>query len=336
METRKKLAVIGGILVLLHICANAMELDSPQALLRTLVTDTSLIERSVSMELTGFLADNSPDSTPTVTSAPVPEATAPPEPAPTVSPLILETVVGGGITIDNKTDYTVDTAKLLTEGPSLQLQKGKPQILIIHTHSSEAYTMDDFDRYEASDDSRTQDLNYNIIRVGDELTEALRDCGLEVIHDREIYDYPSYAGSYSRAGEAIEQYLAKYPSIAIVIDVHRDAIGSGDVVYKTLAEGENNPCAQTMFVVGTNASGLEHPDWKENLKLALYLQSAVYTQHPTLQRPVKLVSERYNQQLTTGSLILEVGSNGNTLQEALNAIRLFGKSAGPALAKLIQ
>ena len=172
--------------------------------------------------------------------------------------------------------------------------------------------------------------------MGDALTDALRSHGLQVIHDREIYDYPSYTGSYTRTGQAIEQYLAKYPTIAVVIDLHRDAIGSGDVVYKTVAEDEDTPCAQTMFVVGSNASGLEHPQWEQNLKLALYLQAAVHMAHPTLQRPVKLVRERYNQQLTTGSLILEVGSNGNTLQEALNAINLFAEAAGPALLSLIQ
>ena len=196
--------------------------------------------------------------------------------------------------------------------------------------------MDDFDRYTPSDNTRTQDTKYNVVRVGDALTDALRSHGLEVIHDRSIYDHPSYTGSYTRAGEAINQYLAKYPSIALVIDLHRDAIGSGDVVYKTVAEDEDLPCAQTMFVVGTDAGGLEHPKWEQNLKLALYLQAAVHLQHPTLQRPVKLVKERYNQQLTTGSLILEVGSNGNTLAEALHAINFFAEAAGPALKALVE
>ena len=168
------------------------------------------------------------------------------------------------------------------------------------------------------------------------LTEALRSYGLEVIHDREIYDYPSYTGSYTRCGDAISEYLQQYPSIAVVIDVHRDAIGNDDVVYKTVAEDEDTPCAQTMFVVGSDASGLHHPQWEENLRLALYLQASVHMKHPTLQRAVKLVRERYNQQLTTGSLILEVGSNGNTLQEAINAVTFFAEGAGPALAKLVQ
>lgn len=332
MALRRRIAALGAVLVLLHICTNAAGCDSFSQLIHKLLTDPRLVQHAISLELTGQLADL--DNTPAPSVSPAP--TVAPTPSPTPTPQIVEAIIAGGIRVDNSTDYTIDTAQLLTEGPSITLQAGQPQILIVHTHSSEAYTMDDFDRYESSDSSRTQDVNYNVVRVGDALTEKLRSYGLEVIHDREIYDYPSYTGSYTRCGEAITQYLAKYPSIAIVIDVHRDAIVSGDVVYKTMAEDEDTPCAQTMFVVGTNASGLEHPNWEENLKLALYLQAAVHLKHPTLQRAVKLVQERYNQQLTTGSLILEVGSNGNTLQEALNAIELFAEGAGPALAALIK
>jgi len=330
MELRRRIAALGAVLVFLHIFTDAAGCDSFTQLLQMTFHDPQLIRNVISRELADW-SENPADEV-TLT----PNASAAETPVPTVTPQILEAIIAGGIRVDNSTQYPIDTAQLLTEGPSVTLQAGQPQILIIHTHSSEAYTMDDFDQYEPSDSSRTQDINYNVIRVGDALTEALRSYGLEVVHDREIYDYPSYTGSYTRCGDAIVQYLAKYPSIAVVIDLHRDAIGSGDVVYKTVAEDENMPCAQTMFVVGTDASGLDHPNWEKNLKLALYLQAAVHMKHPTLQRAVKLVQERYNQQLTHGSLILEVGSNGNTLQEALNAIAFFAEGAGPALAKLIK
>lgn len=331
MELRKQMAGFGALLVAGHILLNAMGYSSPREAFSDLLRPENLVRMAVTMELGKPLSDSTVPPMPTVTVV-----THTPQPTPSPTPQILDAIIAGGIRIDNATDYTIDTAQLLTEGPPQQPVKGHPQILIVHTHSSEAYTMDDFDRYTPSDTTRTQDTKYNVIRVGDVLTEALREYGLEVIHDRAIYDYPSYTGSYTRAGEAIQQYLEKYPSIAIVIDLHRDAIGDGDVVYKTIAEDENTPCAQTMFVVGTNASGLEHPKWEENLKLALYLQAAVHTAHPTLQRPIKLVRERYNQQLTTGSLILEVGSNGNTLAEALNAIEFFAEAAGPALASLVK
>ena len=331
MGLRKHTARLGALLVAGHIALNAMGYSSPREAMAELLSPEGLVRMAVTMELGKPLTDTTVPPMPTVTVV-----THTPQPSPTPTPQIIDAIIAGGIRIDNATDYAIDTAQLLTEGPPQALTAGQPQILIVHTHSSEAYTMDDFDRYTPSDNTRTQDTNYNVIRVGDALTEALREYGLEVIHDRSIYDYPSYTGSYTRAGEAIGQYLAEYPSIAIVIDLHRDAIGSGDVVYKTIAEDETAPCAQTMFVVGTDFSGLEHPNWQDNLKLALYLQASVHTAHPTLQRPIKLVKERYNQQLTGGSLILEVGSNGNTLAEALNAIEFFAEAAGPALAALVE
>ena len=174
------------------------------------------------------------------------------------------------------------------------------------------------------------------MRIGDELTEILSGAGLYVLHDRGIYDYPSYTGSYNRAGAAIEQYLESCPGIRIVLDIHRDALGENGVVYKTMAEEEGTTASQVMLLVGTDESGLEHPDWRSNLALALYLQNAVNSACPTLMRPVNLVPQRYNQQLTPGSLIVEVGSSGNTLREALAAIRLFGRAAAPALAELVE
>ena len=249
---------------------------------------------------------------------------------------VLETTIQGGMRIKNETGYFVDAGSLLAEGPGFTLPRDEAQILIIHTHASEAYTQAGLDRYTPSDVNRTEDTQFNIVRVGDELTELLTQAGLGVIHDRGIYDYPSYTGSYTRAGQAIEQYLENCPGIRIVLDIHRDALGSDGVVYKTMAEEEGTVASQIMLLVGTDASGLEHPNWRGNLALALYLQNAVNTACPTLMRPIALVPQRYNQQLTPGSLILEVGSSGNTLQEALAAIRLFGNAAGPALAELIE
>lgn len=249
---------------------------------------------------------------------------------------VQETTITGGMNIKNETSYPIDLAAMLAEGSQVKLAAEGEQILIIHTHSSEAYTPAGLDRYDASDTNRTEDKDFNIIRVGDELTELLQQAGLNVIHDREIYDYPSYTGSYERSGAAVQSYLQQYPSISLVIDMHRDALGANGVVYKTMAE-ETGVCAsQIMLLAGSDESGLEHPNWESNLSLALYLQNAVNNVHPTLMRPVDLVPQRYNQHLTGGSLILEVGSNGNTLQEALAAIRLFADAAAPALLELVE
>ncbi len=264
-----------------------------------------------------------------------------PEPAPPVLPTpapeaVRETTIEGGMRVRNGTGYWVDAAELLSQGPGLTLPAEDVQILIIHTHGSEAYTQAGLDRYTASDANRTEDTQFNVVRIGDELTDLLTEAGLRVIHDRGIYDYPSYTGSYTRAEAAIGQYLENFPGIRVVLDIHRDALGSNGVVYKTMAEEEGTVASQIMLLVGTDESGLEHPNWRGNLAFALYLQNAVNSAYPTLMRPVELVPQRYNQQLTPGSLILEVGSSGNTLREALAAIRLFGRAAAPALLDLVE
>ena len=249
---------------------------------------------------------------------------------------IRSATISAGVSLDNYTGFDIDLDALTSEGLSITLRRDAPQVLIVHTHSSEAYTQENYNRYEESDPYRTEDTNYSVVRVGDALAEKLGGYGLNVLHDREIYDYPSYTGSYNRSGAAVEQYLAQYPSLAVVIDLHRDALGSGDVVYKTKADLSGRSSAQVLFIVGTGENGLYHPNWRENLKLALYLQSAMDGRYPTLARPVSLVKERYNQHLSDGMLILEVGSTGNTLSEAITAAELFGECAGPALAALIE
>ena len=244
---------------------------------------------------------------------------------------ILSTTIKGGLMINNSTGYEPDIGYLLSERVNVKLPSDGPQILIIHTHGSEAYAQDAFNKYVPSDTSRTQNKEHSVIRVGDELAERLEGFGLNVLHDREIYDYPSYTGSYSRSQTAIENYLEQYPDIAMVIDLHRDALGTGDVIYKTVAEVEGETSSQIMLLVGTGENGLHHPHWQENLKLALTLQQAIDSRHPTLARPVALKQERYNQHLTKGSLILEVGSSGNTLREAICAVRLFADAIGDTL-----
>lgn len=351
-------AVLVGLVVRLAVLAGAGE--ALGAWVRDIGTDGRLVSAALSIGMGGHplpdTAETEPDAE-TDTAAETDAADAPSA----QSTLLLVPVRPGGMEeavnlgetaeaevktvaadlssdskVHNSSGLDIDIAAIAAEGLTLRLQPDQPQVLIIHTHSSEAYTQDDVDRYEESDPYRTEDRQYSVIRVGDELCSKLTDCGLTVVHDREIYDYPSYTGSYSRSGAAAEEWLKEYPSIRIVIDLHRDALGSGDVVYKTQADLSGKSSAQVMLLVGTGAGGLYHPYWQENLKLALYMQNAMDARYPTLARPVELVKERYNQQLSTGSMILEVGSSGNTLREALQAVELFGDAVGPALAELIE
>lgn len=280
----------------------------------------------------------SPAPTPEPSPSPAPEPTPTPTPEPVAeeSPVPLAvTTIRSSSSIKNSSSLPVDEKALMAEAPALRLPAEGPQILIIHTHATEAYTMEPGAEYESSGDWRSTDSEHNVIRVGQALKDALEAQGLSVIHDTGLYDYPSYSGSYNRCAEAIEAQLAAHPGIAMVIDLHRDALGTEELMYKTVAEGTEEPAAQLMFVVGTEEK-LEHPLWQENLKLALHLQQAVSKDWPSLMRPIHLCSYRYNQQLSTGSLILEVGTCGNTLQEALRGVELFAASAGPVLLALTE
>ena len=186
--------------------------------------------------------------------------------------------------------------------------------------------------YNVSDTFRTLDTNCNMIRIGDEMAQVMTDAGISVVHDRSLYDYPSYSGAYNRSLASIERYLEKYPSISFVLDVHRDAVQDANGNQFKLLCGEDAGAAQLEFVIGSNGGGLSHDLWRENLKLACAVQETLYKDYPTLMRPVTVRNSRYNQHMTTGSLLVEVGTAGNSLEEAVNAARLF--AAG--FAKTIQ
>lgn len=207
------------------------------------------------------------------------------------------------------------------------LTEEEPQILILHTHGSEAYTPVPGTEVVWSGDYRTTDTRYNVVKVGDEMAAAFGEAGISVLHDRTLYDYPSYSGAYDRALAAIQSYLAQYPSIRFILDVHRDAIEDGQGnQYKVVSPIEGvGTAAQMTLVVGSDGSGLTHPDWMENLRLAVALQQDLLTEYPTLMRPLLLRNSRYNQHATTGSLLVEVGAAGNAPEEAALAGRLFAQ-----------
>jgi len=277
-----------------------------------------------------------PEPEPIYTAAPVVVDRPVSTPLPSSSPEVSAAPDYSKLELDNDSSYTIDPEALMSAGFDLSLPKEGPQILIMRTHGTESYTMESGWEYAESDYARTTDNNYNMIRVGDALAEAFEAYGLTVLHDTALHDYPSYTGSYTRSAEAVEKHLAEHPDIAIVIDLHRDAIGDGETTYKTEAHLPGKKSAQIMLLAGTGENGLSHPNWQENLKLALFLQERAAAQYPGLMRPVNICKERYNQQLTTGSIIIEVGSNGNTLAEALTAVELFAEAVSPALLERVK
>ena len=168
--------------------------------------------------------------------------------------------------------------------------------------------------YPESDELRTQDSRYSVIRIGDEIAQILQDAGIDVLPDTEPNDYPNYNGAYERMRQTIEGYLAAYPTIQMVLDLHRDAAeDAGGVPVALTAYPDGEACAELMLVVGTDEGGLPHPDWQENLANALKLQALLNRSAPGLCRDLDLRTERFNQHETPGSLLVEVGASGNKM-----------------------
>ena len=243
--------------------------------------------------------------------------------------------VAGGLYLYNRTGESVDLAAAAQASVNITLPAEGPQILIIHTHTTEAYTPDGTDVYTPDGGvARTLEEEDNMLRVGDEMERVFTEMGLSVVHDRTVHDYPQYNGAYTRSAQTVKDYLAQYPSIKIVLDVHRDALAGEDgTVYKAVTVIDGVDTAQVMLVIGHGQDG-SNPHWMENLALACKIQSSMNTLYPTLARPMTFRSSSYNQELSTGSLLVEVGTHGNTLQEALSAARLFARSAGQVLLGL--
>lgn len=236
--------------------------------------------------------------------------------------------------IKNSTDLTVDVAALAAQAVDLELGEG-PQILIYHTHGSEAYTQTETDRYVESDAYRTTDCTHNVVQVGEAMAEVFRSLGFEVVHDTTLYDYPLYNGAYERSRAGVEKWLEQYPTIKFLLDVHRDAIVSADgAAYKLIAQEGDEKVAQVMLVVGSSGSGLEHPNWQANLALAVKLQLALTEDYNQLARPIVLSPSRFNQHLSPGALLVEVGGHGNTLEEAVAGARLFAQTVGETLKEM--
>lgn len=232
----------------------------------------------------------------------------------------------GDIYLKNDSSKAIDLNSYLKADMPFSLKGEGPHVLIVHTHGSESYFPAGKYTYTPDDVERTQDKSYNVIRVGDEIEKILREKGISVVHDRNIYDYPSYNGSYTRTLDAISAQMKKTPSIKVILDIHRDAMTAKDgTKYKTSATVNGKPSAQLMLVMSTGESGLPHPNWQENLKFAVKLQCRIVNKYPGLMRPINLRTERFNMHVTTGSMLVEVGTSANSLEEALNAVRPFSE-----------
>ncbi len=239
---------------------------------------------------------------------------------------------GDDIALRNETDYAIDVEGLRSKPLTFDMQSGGPKVLIVHTHTSEAYMPTAQYNYTPTDTGRTEDNRFNVVRVGEEIAKELEAAGISVVHDTSLNDYPSYNGSYTKTMGVIEDNLAKYPSIEIVLDVHRDYTEREDgTLLKPVTTIDGQKTAQVMFVVGTDAMDLYHPNWRDNLSFAFHINDKLNALYPNLVRCVNIRTERFNQHATKGSMILEMGSNSNTLEEAIRLGQYVGKGIAAVL-----
>lgn len=239
-----------------------------------------------------------------------------------------------GAYVKNSTGTGVDFKSLIESNLGFKIAKSdEPQVLIMHTHTTESYMSADSEYYTEDYTSRSTDNSKNMVKIGSIVSQKLNSAGIKTLHAENQHDYPKYSGSYGRSAATVKEYLQKYPSIKIVLDIHRDAISSGNSdKVKLVTEIEGKKAAQVMLVMGSQTGSVSgYPNWKENLKLALKLQQLMEKEYPTLARPLSLVSSKYNQNLTTGSLLLEFGTDANSLDEACYSAELVGN----ALVKLL-
>ena len=250
-----------------------------------------------------------------------PEQTLPPETVLTFSPEDMQS-----LSVYYGCDYRPDVESLLVQPLTWDLTGDAPAVLIVHTHGTEAYTQTSGTEYEEDAAYRTLNEHYNMVSIGEEVARVLEAGGITVLHDRSYHDYPSYNGAYGNARISIEEYLRQYPSIQMVLDIHRDASDGADGTQLTTSATVNGqPSSQLLVMAGTDAGGNYHPNWQQNFALALKLSAVLERANPGMTRPVSLRSSRFNMDLTPGSLLIEVGAAGDTHEQAMLAANALAR-----------
>ena len=221
--------------------------------------------------------------------------------------------------LNNKTKSAtqINIANILKEKSAVTFQQNNnPQVLIVHTHTSESYLSEDREYYTQNDATRTKDQNQNVVAVGKLFAEKLNNAGFKTLHDTTVHD-TTYTGSYSRSSDTIKKYLNQYKSIKLVIDIHRDSIGDAENKIAPIAKINGENAAQVMLVMGCGESLSGFTNWQDNLNFALHYQQTMEVMYPSLARSVTFLNSKYNQNLHTASILLEVGTEANSVKEAL-------------------
>ena len=262
----------------------------------------------------------------------LPGAVATPDPERNSGP-VEEIVLSGGVQVDNflvrdTTESGTDLLAELLENPSVHLKgDGSVEILLYHTHTSEAYSRQYTGFYYTDMDTRTQNQDMSVVAVGKALKRELEARGYGVVHDTTVND-TLFNGSYSRSWEVIQKNLEEHPGIQVTIDLHRDSMTTQEgVKYKPTAMINGRKAAQFMLLAGCNAHDdwEDFPNWAQNLRLMLRVQQKAAELYPGLARPLSFSNSKYNMNATPGSMLIEVGTEVNTASEAAYSGKLLGE-----------
>ncbi|MBE6822144.1 MAG: stage II sporulation protein P [Ruminococcaceae bacterium] len=292
---------------------------------------------SVPQEMSSMPASSVPESSSQVSSQASSETSSTPAssvPSSSLGAKIQEiSIANSGVQYQNiwvrnsNKNHGIDIASELAKAPAVKIKKNStPQVLIYHTHTTEAFL----------GDTRSQDLSRSVVAVGDQIEAQLKAAGINVVHDKTVHDYPTYNGSYDRSKVTMQKNLKQYPGIQVTLDIHRDAMAaSNGTRIKPTAVINGKKAAQVMIISGCDDDGTYgFPNWEYNLRLAVRLQQSVATMYPGLARPLNFCPRKYNENLTKGSLLVEIGTEVNTLDEAKYTGELFGKALVDTLNKL--
>lgn len=314
------------VLILVIVLVAAVYCNKSQEVFFDTKMPIKIIEKELSIEQKNINVDiieqnpliNKPDPTPAPVLTPTPTEEI-------ITPLPIEEKNSyGKMEVRNESGYDVDLEEYASKALPFELSYSDTEVLIMHTHTTESYSSSDITKYLASENGRTTNDQKNMIAIGKIIADTLNQNGIKTIHNTTVHDYPTYNKAYTRAAATITNLKKQHPNIKIVLDIHRDAIGD-DKSFKLTTDISGEKAAQVMIVTGTDKNGLAHENWKKNLIFASHLQKNANTMYPGLMRNLNLRAERFNQHLTQGSLIIEIGSNTNTLEEAKLSAKVFSE-----------
>lgn len=324
---RAGILVICGALMLRLVSSGAVAsfVTKPEVITTLLFLETGRYVQPV--------AQTPPETTP-IQTEPTPSTAPPTEPPVIKQPAAAAAFSASDaklVTVNNVCGYDVDLQAMLEKPLSWNLTEDGPAVLIVHTHGTESY--EKTEDYQESSAYRTLDKGYNMVSIGDRVAQALEAGGIKVLHDRTPHDHPSYNGAYSSSRKSVKAYMEQYPSIRMVLDIHRDSVTRSDgtqAAYTLSVDGRQT--AKLMMVVGTDANGNHHPDWRTNMALAVKLHAQLEKMAPGICRTISFRKQRFNQDLSAGAMLIEVGAAGNTHEQALAGADLLAQGI-LALAK---